>query len=269
LSAHWLRDTALDLLHAVVLFLHSYQRWLVLGLALAVAVRALANSKSTRPWSASEDGLHAAFVWSMRIQFILGVLLYLVLSPVTDAFFENVRGGLKLSELRFFGLEHVVMMLAAVAVADAGRARSKRSADPKSRRRRVAFTSGIPLLLMLAAVPWPFMPAKRPLFRSPPAAAQIRTQLAACPPSYQSRCGACHGGDGRGDGVLAGGFKPAPRDFTSSAWRGTRTPAELRKVIRDGGPALGLSPLMPANSDFSEAELDALASCVSSFGDTQ
>ena len=257
------------LLHAIVLFLHSYQRWLVVGLAIAVAVRALGNSKSARPWSTSEDGLHAAFVWSMRIQFILGALLYLLLSPITDAFFENVRGGLKLTELRFFGLEHVVMMLAAVAITDAGRARSKRIADPRSRRRRVGLTSGIPLLLMLAAVPWPFMPAKRPLFRSPPASAQVRTQLPACPPTYQSRCVACHGGDGRGDGVLASGLKPAPRDFTSSAWRGTRTPVELRRVIREGGPALGLSPLMPANTDLSDAELDALVSCVSSFGGTQ
>lgn len=253
------------MLHAIVLFLHSYQRWLVLGLALAVTVRTLATLRSTRPWSTSEDRLHAAFVWSMRIQFILGVLLYVVLSPITDAFFENVRGSMKVTELRFFGLEHVVMMLLAVGIADTGRARSKRIPEPHLRRRRVCLTSGIPLLLMLASVPWPFMPTKRPLLRSAPAARQVVTEVAVCPPVYQSRCSACHGGDGRGGGVLAGSLKPAPRNFGDSAWKGSRTPEELARIIREGGPALGLSPLMPPNTDLSDAELDALVKCVSSF----
>ena len=257
------------LLHAIVLFLHSYQRWLVLGLALAVAARSLSGLRSERPWSSSEDRLHAGFVWSMRIQFILGVLLYVLLSPITDAFFSSLRAAMKVGDLRFFGLEHALMMLAAVAVADTGRARSKRIADPRARRRRVCWTTGIPLLLMLAAVPWPFMPTKRPLLRSAPATAQVTTQVAACPPIYQSRCAACHGGSGRGDGVVASGLKPAPRNFSDHAWRGSRTTTELRRVIREGGPALGMSPLMPANSDLSDAELDALANCVSSFAGAQ
>jgi len=253
------------LLHALVLFLHSYQRWLVLALALAVFLRTLANLRSPRRWSLSEDRLHAGFVWSMRIQFILGALLYLWLSPISDAFFENVRGALKVTELRFFGLEHALMMFVAVAIADTGRGRSKRIDDPMRRRRRVCLTTGVPLLLMLAAVPWPVMPAKRPLFRSPPAAREVFTEVPSCPPSYRSRCSACHGGDGHGDGVLAGSLKPAPRNFGDPAWRGSRTPEDLRRVIREGGPALGLSPLMPPNADLTDAELDALVECVSSF----
>jgi len=253
------------LLHAIVLFLHSYQRWLVLGLALAITARSLTGIRSERPWSASEDRLHAGFVWSMRLQFILGLLLYVLLSPLTDAFFSNLRGAMKVGELRFFGLEHALMMLAAVAIADAGRARSKRIADAKARRRRVCWTTGIPLLLMLAAVPWPFMPTKRPLLRSAPAAAQVTTQIAACPPTYQSRCSACHGANGRGDGVVAAGLTPSPRNFSEPTWLSSRSAAQLRQVIRDGGPALGLSPLMPPNSDLSATELDALVTCVSSF----
>jgi len=257
------------LFHAIVLFLHSYQRWLVLGLALAITVRSLAGLRSERPWSPSEDRLHAGFVWSMRIQFLLGLLLYVLLSPITHAFFSDLRGSMKVGELRFFGLEHALMMLAAVAVADAGRARSKRIDDPRARRRRVCWTSGIPLLLMLAAVPWPFMPTKRPVLRNAPTATQVTTRVAACPPAYQARCSACHGGNGRGDGVVAAGLTPAPRDFSDPTWRGSRSAAQLRQVIREGGPALGLSPLMPAHSDLSDAELDALANCVSSFGRAQ
>lgn len=257
------------MLHSVVLFLHSGLRWLVLILALVVVLRSLAGWRSTRPWSSSDDRLHAGFVWSVRVQFILGALLYLLLSPITKAFFSNARLAMKVTELRFFGLEHVVMMVLAVAIADSGRARSKRILDPRRRRRRVFVVSSIPLVLMLAAIPWPYTRTWRPLLRGVPRAAPIATGVVSCPPSYASRCAACHGAHGLGDGLLAGGLKPPPRGFDDAAWQKSQTPAKLRRVIREGGPALGLSPLMPANADLSDAELDALVGCVVSLGRTQ
>ena len=257
------------MLHSIVLFLHSGLRWFVLILALSVVLRCLASWRSTRAWSNADERLHAAFVWSLRAQFILGALLYLWLSPITKAFFANLPVAMKVGELRFFGLEHVVMMVLAVAIADSGRARSKRISDPQKRRRRVFVVSSIPLVLMLAAIPWPFTPNWRPLLRLTPYATSVATQGVSCPPSYASRCAACHGGQGNGDGLLAGGMKPHPRSFVDAAWQKSQSPARLRRLIREGGPALGLSPLMPAHADLSDAELDALVTCVVSLGRLQ
>ena len=257
------------MLHSIVLFLHSGLRWFVLLLALAVALRSLAGWRPTRAWSNADERLHSAFVWSLRAQFILGALLYLVLSPITKAFFANVRLAMKVTELRFFGLEHVAMMLLAVAIADSGRARSKRISDPQKRRRRVFVVSSIPLVLMLAAIPWPFTPNSRPLLRLTPHATPVATRGVSCPPSYASRCAACHGGQGDGDGPLASGLKPPPRSFVDAAWQKSQSPAKLRRIIREGGPALGLSPLMPAHADLNDAELDSLVTCVVSLGRTQ
>jgi hypothetical protein len=256
-------------LHSIVLFLHSGLRWLVLILAFVVVLRSLAGWRATRSWSSTDDRLHAGFVWSVRVQFILGALLYLLLSPITKAFFANLRVAMKVSELRFFGLEHVVMMVLAVAIADSGRARSKRIADPQRRRRRVFVVSGIPLLLMLAAIPWPYTPTWRPLLRGIPHTTPFATRAGSCPPSYASRCAACHGDHGLGDGPLASGLNPPPRGFDDAAWQKSQSPAKLRRVIREGGPALGLSPLMPAHADLNDAELDALVTCVVSLGRTQ
>ena len=257
------------MLHSIVLFLHSGLRWLVLILALGVALRSLAGWRSMRAWSNADERLHAAFVWSLRTQFILGASLYLLLSPITKAFFANLRVAMKVTELRFFGLEHVVMMVLAVAIADSGRARSKRISDPQRRRRRVFVVSSIPLVLILAAIPWPFTPNWRPLFRAIPGTTPIATPRVSCPPTYASRCAACHGGHGLGDGLLADGLNPRPRSFDDVAWQKSQSPAKLRRVIREGGPALGLSPLMPAHADLSDAELDALVTCVVSLGGTQ
>lgn len=66
---------------------------------------------------------------------------------------------------------------------------------------------------------------------------------------YAERCAACHGTDGRGDGVASAALTPRPRDFTDRAWQASVDDAELRKVISEGGPSIGKSPLMVGNSD--------------------
>ena len=155
-------------MYALVLFAHSYLRWLVLGLAVAVTVRSLLGWYHSRPWSDFDERVQLALVWSTRVQFLLGISLYLVLSPLTEVFLSNVRSALHVRELRFFGLEHALLMVIAVALIDTGRARSKRITGGRKRHRRVFIGSVIPLALMLGAVPWPFTPTQRSWFRTPP-----------------------------------------------------------------------------------------------------
>lgn len=157
------------MIYAVVLFAHSWLRWLVVGLAITMVTRSFMGWRRSRTWNAVDERMQLAFVWSTRLQFLLGVSLYFVLSPITEVFLSNVKAGLHVREFRFFGLEHASLMLVAVALVDTTRARSKRIADGKARHRRVFIGTAIPLALMLAAVPWPFTPTARGWFRAPPA----------------------------------------------------------------------------------------------------
>jgi hypothetical protein len=63
------------------------------------------------------------------------------------------------------GLEHLTLMLAAVAFVHVGRARSKKAADAALRHRQVFAWTLTALLCVLAGIPWPFFPTPRPLFR--------------------------------------------------------------------------------------------------------
>lgn len=54
-------------------------------------------------------------------------------------------------------------------------------------------------------------------------------------------CAACHGPDGKGNGPAAQGLAIRPKDLSATK----RTDAELKKIIKEGGPSAGLSPLMP------------------------
>ncbi|MDP3274675.1 MAG: hypothetical protein Q8Q09_05725 [Deltaproteobacteria bacterium] len=66
---------------------------------------------------------------------------------------------------------------------------------------------------------------------------------------FSSRCASCHGSEGRGDGVAAAGLQPRPRNFADPAWHDRANDAYLRRVIVEGGAAVGRSALMPPAPD--------------------
>ena len=73
---------------------------------------------------------------------------------------------------------------------------------------------------------------------------------------YENNCAACHGPEGKGDGVAAQALDPKPRDLSDAAFTSTVTNEHLYKVISEGGPAVGLSPLMaPWGGILSESDI--------------
>lgn len=62
---------------------------------------------------------------------------------------------------------------------------------------------------------------------------------------YRAFCAQCHGLDGTGKGVNAATMDVEPRDHTDSREMGARTDADLFKAIKEGGPAINKSVLMP------------------------
>lgn len=70
---------------------------------------------------------------------------------------------------------------------------------------------------------------------------------------FTRRCATCHGERGRGDGPAGRGLFPPPRDFTDRAWQASVTDEHLRRVIVEGGAAVGLSTHMVPNPDLADS----------------
>ncbi len=66
---------------------------------------------------------------------------------------------------------------------------------------------------------------------------------------FGSKCVACHGFEGKGDGPAAESLNPRPRNYTDAKWQASVTDDDLKKTIVLGGGRTGKSPLMPANPD--------------------
>jgi len=61
---------------------------------------------------------------------------------------------------------------------------------------------------------------------------------------YAIYCAPCHGSRGAGDGPLAHMLVPPPARHNDAALMNSRSDEYLLRLLRDGGPALGRSPLM-------------------------
>lgn len=84
--------------------------------------------------------------------------------------------------------------------------------------------------------------------------------------TYQTVCASCHGPEGGGDGPAGAALKPKPADFSAAEFWAQRDRAHIVKVIKEGGPAVGKSPLMaPFGAQFSDAQIEKLADVVIGF----
>lgn len=66
---------------------------------------------------------------------------------------------------------------------------------------------------------------------------------------FSTRCAACHGPTGTGEGPTAAALVPKPRNFHDHGWQSSVTDTHIEKIIIAGGPSVGKSPLMPPNPD--------------------
>lgn len=87
---------------------------------------------------------------------------------------------------------------------------------------------------------------------------------------FTTRCAACHGVSGKGDGAAAAALTPKPRDYSDKGWQAKVTDEHIAKIIVEGGPAVGMSPMMGPNADLANKPdvVKALVAKVRSFGKT-
>ena len=84
---------------------------------------------------------------------------------------------------------------------------------------------------------------------------------------FEFYCAQCHGVNGDGKWINVGkDFATDPRNFTNAADMAKRTDDDIRTVIKDGGPAISKSPLMPPwGATLSAAEINDLLAYIRKF----
>lgn len=132
---------------------HSGLRYIVLALLLVAIVNALMNMKSNS--YVKKDRLINLFTMiSLHIQLVLGLILYFV-SPKVQ-FVEGMMSG-EPAHLRFYAVEHIILMLLSIILITLGRKRAEIHPDPGRKHKLIFRYYGLGLILIFIAIPWPFI----------------------------------------------------------------------------------------------------------------
>ncbi len=152
-------------MYPIVLTLHSVVRWLVLVSLLFAVYRGFRGWRSGSAFSAFDNSVRHWTATIAHIQLMLGLWLYFI-SPLTDYFLHHFREAVHERTLRFFGMEHSLMMFVAIVVITIGSAKARRKPTDNGKYKTMTLWYIVGLLLVLTSVPWAFSPlVSRPWIR--------------------------------------------------------------------------------------------------------
>lgn len=152
-------------MYLTLLTLHSWGRWLVLTSLILAIFRGYKGWFSGKPFSTLDNNVRHWTATIAHIQLLLGIWLYFI-SPVIDYFLHHYKVAVHQREIRFFGMEHSLVMLISIIIITIGSAKAKRKKTDLEKFKTMAIWYTIGLFLILTSVPWAFSPlVSRPYFR--------------------------------------------------------------------------------------------------------
>jgi hypothetical protein len=152
-------------MYETVLVVHSVLRWLVI-LAGLWAVASAYSAARRREWTPADGRPGFLFVLGLDLQLLVGLALFLFLSPITHAALLDMGGAMRSSASRFWIVEHPTLMIVAVVLGHVGRVAARRAGSYRAGN-RAQFWYALAMVAVLLATPWPFAGHARPWFRLP------------------------------------------------------------------------------------------------------
>jgi hypothetical protein len=146
--------TQKKIMYHYLLSFHSVLRWLLLAAALFAILRAVRGWTGDKPFTKIDDKAGMWLILFSHLQLVLGLLLYFVYSPIIQQAFSDFGAAMKNSDVRYWAVEHISVMIIAIAIIQIGRIRSKKATTDVSKHKRAAIFYIIGLLLILSRIPW-------------------------------------------------------------------------------------------------------------------
>ena len=130
---------------------HSGWRWVVLALLIYAIFNAFTKWRSGQSFEDKDRKTNLFAMISVHIQLLFGFVLYFMSPSV-----QFSSATMKDSMLRFFTVEHLVMMLIAVILITIGNSMSKKALEDTIKFKKTFTYYLIGLIIILAGIPWPF-----------------------------------------------------------------------------------------------------------------
>lgn len=139
---------------------HSGLRWVALFLLVYAIFNAAISQKSGK-YEKKDKMINLFAMVMLHIQLLIGFILYFTSKKVLFVegwMSSDVADGM----YRFYGMEHLVGMVVAIAIVTMGRSKAeKKLKGTRDKHRRILISYTIGLIIILAMIPWPFREALR------------------------------------------------------------------------------------------------------------
>jgi hypothetical protein len=137
------------LLHA-----HSGLRWIALFLIIYAIFNAIMAKKQGKEFLKKDKMIGLFTLIAFHTQLLIGLVLLYISPKVVYA-----EGFMKDPMLRFFGMEHLLMMIISIALITIGYSKSKKAVTSALKFKKITVFYTIALVILLAGIPWPFREA--------------------------------------------------------------------------------------------------------------
>jgi hypothetical protein len=141
-------------MYPYVLGLHNIVRWIVLLAGVWSVILVWRGWLQRRQWTAAESRATRAFAGALDLQFVLGILLFAVFSPLTRQGFRDIGAAMSDAPVRYFMLEHPLIMLVAIACAHIGAVQVRRATSDAERFQKASILYGLALAAIAGFIPW-------------------------------------------------------------------------------------------------------------------
>jgi hypothetical protein len=134
---------------------HSLLRWVLLLLLIAAIIKAFRGKGGGVSFTDGDKKISLFTMITAHLQLILGGFLYAV-SPTVQSAISNMGAAMKDGVARFWAVEHISMMIIAIAFLTIGHIKCKKAKGDEAKFKAQAMYFTLGLLLILASIPWPF-----------------------------------------------------------------------------------------------------------------
>jgi hypothetical protein len=152
-------------MYSAFLLIHSLLRWVVVIAGLVAIARAINGITGRRNWLPGDVATVRWFSIALDVQFLIGLLLYVWLSPFIRDAWADMAATMRNAPLRFVAVEHVTGMLIGLALAHVGKSKIAKAADAAQKHKLALIFFSLAMVVILLSIPWPGMPGGRPLLR--------------------------------------------------------------------------------------------------------
>lgn len=139
------------MIYNILVHLHSIIRWMILISIILSLLNAYIKIQKKSISNCNDCVFNRLTMIFAHLQLVAGLVLYFISPKVIFA-----ASSMKDSVLRFFLVEHILLMLISTVLITIGYVKADRSQDDHKKYKFIMIYYGIALVLIILSIPWPF-----------------------------------------------------------------------------------------------------------------